>query len=149
MVHNLKDSFDCFANSDCCYSDMTSLCRQSYKYTIIHINIRSLRNKSAELELLLTNLDYPKVLLITETWLNNDTGLLNIPNYTLLSSHRTTGHGGGVGAYVDDSVAYTIKCKSSDSSVRLNNIDYLMLVLGDYKLAICCMYCPPKRLIVT
>jgi hypothetical protein len=99
---------------DCNYCDLTSACDLSD--SIIHINIRSLAPKISELEILLNLLKYPKVLLISETWLSNNSPAVNVDGYSLVSSPRCSGRGGGVAAYVHNSVLFSIKDKSSNNT---------------------------------
>ncbi len=66
--------------------------------SIIHLNIRLFVPKVSELEMLLNLMNLPKVMLSNETWLTVYSPVVNVSNYCLVSSPRTTGHGGGVTA---------------------------------------------------
>ena len=103
-------------------------------------------NKVAELETLLDILDWPKIVVLSECWLNTSYCLINIPNYSFILSSRISGcKGDGVGIYVHDSVKFFIKGKSCDNTnLDIFNIDYLLIELPELKLAICGMYSPPK-----
>ena len=51
--------------------------------------------------------------------------------------------GGGVYIYVHDSASYHVILKSSNQDC-INNIDYILIELPEYRISLCCMYCPPK-----
>lgn len=61
-------------------------------------------------------------MLLTETWLSVYSPVVNISNYCLVSSPKNTGRGGGVAAYVQNSVNFIVKYKSCDHNV-LHDID--------------------------
>ena len=70
----------------------------------MHINIRSLSNKSDKLKKFLKNLDKEQIhfdaILLSETFLNyNNHDLFNIPGYTFISRHRKHYRQGGVGIF--------------------------------------------------
>jgi hypothetical protein len=132
---------DVIITGDCNYSDLTSACDLSD--SIIHINIRSLAPKISELEILLNLLKYPKILLISETWLSNNSPAVNVDGYSLVSSPRCTGRGGGVAAYVRNSVLFSIKDKSSNNAQH-HSIDYLLLEIPRMNLSLSCVYIPPN-----
>ena len=77
-------------------------------HLLLHFNIRSIRHKTTEHEAILNLLGLSKVVMIAETWLTSDTSLTNITGYSLLSSSRTFGRGGGAGVYVHDSIKYCV-----------------------------------------
>ncbi len=108
------------------------------------MNVRSLLPKLGEVEGLLQLLNFPKALLLSETWLTIDSPMLNICNYVFASSPRVTGRGGGVGIYLHDSIKYSMKVKSSVQPVVCHTVEYLAVELLDYKIMLCCMYCPPN-----
>ena len=58
--------------------------------------------------MLLTILNSPKALVLTETWLKADSFLANVGllNYSFVSSHKVSGSGGCVGTYLHDTVYY-------------------------------------------
>ncbi len=109
----------------------------------MHLNIRSLAPKVSELEILLDLVGSPKVLILSETWLSVNCPMLNISGYNLISSPRKLGRGGGVAAYLHNSVSFMVKDKSCDH-VETHNIDYLLLELTQLYGSLCYMYCPPN-----
>jgi hypothetical protein len=95
------------------------------------------------MENLLNLLKYPKVLLISETWLSNNSPAVNVNGYSLVSSPRCTGRGGGVAAYVHNSLLFSIKDKSSNNTQHLS-IDYLLPEIPRMNLLLSCVYISPK-----
>ena len=129
---------------DCTYTNLSSVNVDTLTKSVLHFNMRSIRHKTAELEAILSLLGLPKVVMITEAWLTSDTSLTNITGYSLLSSPITFGRGGVAGVYVHDSIKYCVKDKSCEINVDCNT-DYLLFELIRYKLALGCMYCPPRN----
>ncbi len=76
----------------------------AYKYTVMHLNIRSLPSKMDKLKLLLTELQdstlFPDIVLLCETWLG-ETGkdVCTLPGYSMVEKHRVGSKGGG-GMYI-------------------------------------------------
>jgi len=137
-----NDESGLFSNV-CDYCDLTTLPSPLLANSVMHLNIRSLQGKVSELEIFLKMCSYPRILLLSETWLNDKYMLPHIPNYTFISSPRTSGKGGGVGIYLHNSVQYSITDKSCNHKL-LYNIDYILIDLMQFNLALCCLYCPPK-----
>ena len=69
----------------------------------VHINIRSVRNRVNKLELLIAMLKFPKVFLLLETWLDANIDLVNLQDYSFVSSHWH-GRSGGARVYLHNSV---------------------------------------------
>ena len=127
----------------CTYTNLASVNVDTFTNSVLHLNMRSIRHKTAELEVILNLLGLPKVIMITETWLTSDTSLTNITGYSIMSSPRTFGRGGGAEVYVHDSIKYRVKAKSCEINADCY-IAYLLLELIEYKLALCFIYCPPR-----
>ena len=138
---NFFDSYDNNINTNCTYVDL-SLTNLSFNDYFVHLNVCSLKNKVSELESLITLLNFPKVVLLSETWLSSDIDLINITNNSFISSYRKNRHGGGVGMHVHNDVKYCIKVRSCDLNT-ISKIDYILLELLTFKIAVCCAYCPP------
>ncbi len=70
-------------------------------------NVRSLLPKIDELALILNHLSID-IAAVSETWLHSgiEGEVLSIPNYNLIRQDRTFGHGGGVCAFVSNSIPY-------------------------------------------
>ena len=130
----------------CEYVDLNNV---NFVILKLHSNVRSLMKKVGDIELLLSDLDHPKLMLLTATWLAPKSSLLNIVNYTFISSHRTSNRKGGVGIYVHSLLKYIFKEKSCNNPN--NNIDYFLIQLLDgFKISMGCIkvLLIPKRLIL-
>ncbi len=70
-------------------------------------NVRSLLLKIDELALILNHLSID-IAAVSETWLHSgiENEVLSIPNYNLIRQDRTFGRGGGVCAFVSNSIPY-------------------------------------------
>ena len=109
--------------------------------TILHLNIRSLRNKVGELEVLLAKND-PDVIVLCEHWLcDSEILFVKLSNYVLAAKFcRSIVHGGGVCIYVKTAIKFRdleiysaverhFECVAIDLS--LNNT--LLKVVGIYR----------------
>ena len=73
------------------------------KFSLLHINSRSINKNFDSIETLLNSLNNFSfsVIGISETWLNsNSPDIFNIPNYDMIQDDRKTGRGGGVALYI-------------------------------------------------
>ena len=72
------------------------------KFSIIHLNIRSIACKFDSFKKLINILDANfQIIGLTETWLhNNNNDCSTLKEYEFLGSYRTQKRGGGVGLYV-------------------------------------------------
>ncbi len=113
----------------------------------MHLNIRSLQHKTAELEVLLQTCEFPKVICLSETWLSASLVLVSIPNYTFISSHRVLKRGGGVAMYLHNSIKFCLRAKSCNQVVQ-SNIDYIIVELLQYNITLCCICCLPKTNVI-
>ena len=107
---------------------------------MVHLNIRSIINEVNDLDRLLNILDFPKIVMISETWINDNSLRTNVNNYTFVSSPRSTGIGGDVDFYVHNSIEFSIKNRSSDQP-NSSNIDLSKIHLIKNNLLLCCHYC--------
>ena len=121
-----SDLFHCFSvsppspcpaanHSSCSYSTTEKITRWPSLvnlFTIININIRSLKANFRKLALLLSHFEQqPDIIVLTETWLKSTTPLcpFYIKNYNIISSPRPTPkRGGGVAIYIKTSIQYTV-----------------------------------------
>lgn len=91
----------------------------SNSFSILHVNAQSLNNKICNFKTMLHKLNHEfKVLAITESWLKDSdfctSSEFDTPNYSKISLERATGKsGGGICAYVHDTVTY--KCRNDIS----------------------------------
>lgn len=73
----------------------------------IHQNIRSIRGKLDELNILISQCPNLHILAFTETWLDNGIadGEISLPGYKIFRSDRPNGKGGGIAVYVKGSLS--------------------------------------------
>ena len=110
---------------------------------IMHLNIRSLRNKTTELSLLAQRAK-ANVIAITETWLDSsitDSEVM-IPGYNIVRKDRST-LGGGVCLYVKDTLAYNTRTDLSDDQFEAIWIN--LLSKKTKPILIGCVYRPPHQ----
>lgn len=137
------DETDIINTGDCDYYDLSVPLTVKFTNSIFHLNVRSLASKVCDIEGLMSITGIPKVFMLSETWLSVNSHMLNIDNYSFISSPRCTGRGGGVAMYIHSTLQYLVKGKSCDLSINNNNIDYLVCELPELKITLVCMYCPP------
>jgi hypothetical protein len=91
------------------------------KFSMMHLNIRSLNNKFDTFKQLLNSLIIPfHIIGITETWLNgNNDDLFKLDNYDFVNVNRANRIGGGVGIYISNEIKYKIR---SDLIINDENI---------------------------
>jgi hypothetical protein len=136
------DEYEHVNTGTCNYFHLTTRCTAHFSNSFFHLNVRSLASKLFELEALIGILNFPKVFLLSETWLSVNSVLLNIDNYSFISSPRCNGRGGGVGMYIHNSLHYLIKSKSCNV-ISNNGIDFVMCEFSQLRITLACMYCPP------
>jgi hypothetical protein len=118
------------------------------KFSILHINTRSLLRNFDKFRLMLACLQVsPSVIAITETWLNDLTSdQVNISGYTFHSNHRINKSGGGTGLYLLNTLEYKIRsdCNCSDPDsieslfAEINNPKGKNIIVGS-------IYRPPNQ----
>nr|CAH7732346.1 unnamed protein product [Callosobruchus chinensis] len=99
---------------------------------LCHLNIRSLRNKADELDVILHDLNFPEIICLSEVWCNNDELMhINLTGYELSDySTRSNKKGGGVAVFIKSGIAHTTKlCKivktESIFEYALTTVDYV------------------------
>ena len=89
------------------YDSIETLQSNKNDLRVIHLNIRGLKGKLAELNNLLVNLKSPKIIILNETWLKEgDTNRINIQNYKYEGVPRKNKKGGGVGFIIRSDLQY-------------------------------------------
>ncbi|ESN91435.1 hypothetical protein HELRODRAFT_165469 [Helobdella robusta] len=91
---------------------------------IIHLNARSLFHKLLNLEIFLKQFDdFFKIIVISETWLNNETvDLIKLNNYNFVYKNRKSKRGGGVGVFIKHDIKYVV---NDNSAFDDENVDVL------------------------
>ena len=81
------------------------------KFSILHVNARSLHKNLDYLQVYLRTLNHNfSVIAVSDTWASNDnTSLLNIPDYNSTFKNRTSERGGGVALFVCNCFKFTVR----------------------------------------
>jgi hypothetical protein len=122
---------------------------KSKSFSVVCINIRSMRKNFDQLLLFLTAIDFKiSVIFITETWLCADSDqVFNICGYSKFSIYRNR-HGGGIAAYVDNKFSARLVEMFTwvKSEYELMNIS---VSLPMFDLSLFCVYRPPSHSILS
>lgn len=106
---------------------------------ILYINIRSLRNKINDIELLLVNQNID-MLLLSETWLhNNEKDNFFMNGYHMIHNCRDSGGGGGIAIYLKNTIDYNIK-----ESINQENNQILIINIPNKNINFGIIYRPPS-----
>ena len=80
------------------YEDLGKLTISQSDLRVVQINIRGIKSKLDELDMLITDLNQPDIIIINETWLKSgEDKFINIKGYTFEGTPRERKKGGGVG----------------------------------------------------
>jgi len=132
------------------FSDRISdLGSKSKSFSVVCINIRSMRRNFDQLLVFLTAIDFKiSVIFITETWLcANSDQVFNICGYSKFSIYRNR-HGGGISAYVDNKFSARLVETFTwvKSEYELMNIS---VSLPMFDLSLFCVYRPPSHSVLS
>ena len=99
------------------------------KLTILHHNVRSLVKNGEDFKDLVLNLDIKiSCLLVTETWLREETVPPSLDGFTLRQQNRIGRDGGGVAIYLHSSLNHVVredlKCNSGTFESIFVEIEY-------------------------
>lgn len=130
-------------NSDVCFpSDLgRSFKNKTNKpFSVLHLNVRSARNKSDELGILLSDFGFSfDVIMLTETWFTQNSDVLDFDNYATFYLNRCSRRGGGVAMYIKKETQCNLM---TDITTMTENYESLCVQLGNTVLAV--MYRPPS-----
>ena len=113
-------------------------------FSVLHLNVRSLTDKFAQLQLFLSSLSVEfSCIILSETWfLQSDfTDQFKIDGYNLFCSSRTTQRGGGICVYVNQ------KFEARVDVVRLHGAESLVAEVarhGSRLFTVLCVYRTPS-----
>lgn len=115
---------------------------------MLYLNVLSLPAKVEEIEFLLNEIAVPvQILVFTETWLTNESGVkskkkgaFSLSNYQEFHDIRTNQRGGGVSIYIHK----TIKCRVL-KKVNENNVQIMIIDLIKNNIKIGVIYRPPNH----
>ena len=111
-------------------------------HDLFFLNVQSIRSHHDQLEVLVSEIGQPTILVLCETWLtiNNPIGLFNLKSYQqILTCNRGTQKGGGLAFYVREGVNFA----TSHLDLKLEHF-ILSIVLNGKHLNICAVYRPPN-----
>jgi hypothetical protein len=117
---------------------------KSSEFMIAHINIRSLRNKVHEVQLLMQKLSID-ILCLTETWLNETIkdNLVSIPGYNITRYDRGLNTFGEVAIYIHDNIPFKLR----NDLITFTKLEMIWIEIP-YKVTesmlISCLYRPPS-----
>jgi hypothetical protein len=113
------------------------------KFTIAHINARSLNKNIEELREIIYKTSFDAVA-ISETWLtkNSPHDRFELNNFTIFRNDRVNKRGGGVLWYIRDH--YKAKVIKTFSSAAIPEMLWVEVSTAGKKLALGCLYRPPK-----
>ena len=113
------------------------------KFTVAHINARSLCNSIEELRHIVYKCKFDAIA-ITETWLskNSPKNRFSLNNYTIFRLDRENKRGGGVLWYVRDH--YKAKKIKIPPSEAIPEMLWIEVIVGGKKIALGCLYRAPK-----
>ena len=83
-----------------------------HKFSLLHVNARSLNKNFESLESLLFTLNNFKfsIIGVTETWLHNTSpSIFNLHNYNLIRRDREEQRGGGVAFYISENLQFKVR----------------------------------------
>jgi len=104
-----------------------------YKFSLFHINIRSIKKNFTDLKTLLHNLSFKfKVICLTETWIHDDylNSNFQLPGYSVIHQKRAHNkQGGGVCVFVHNSITYNER-----KDLSTNNTDSILSLITNVKI---------------
>ena len=84
---------------------------RKFDNSFMHLNVRSVSPQLPEIQGLLTLLGFPKMFMLSETWLAQNFFLESVENYSFISSPRITNRWNCVGFYIHNFIQYIIEAK--------------------------------------
>lgn len=114
--------------------------RGTKRFSLLHLNTRSLKNKHDSVNLFLDNLDHEfDVLAFTETWFSNDCPAVNFSGYNCISVSRPKKRGGGVAVYIKNHFNYEVIPEYS-----IIDVHYECLLVKCFNTMLAVLYRPPN-----
>lgn len=138
MNSNTNTNFNTFANNLNIQYTVNPLNDIIGNVQILYLNIRSIRNKIEQLENLLSTHSHTHIIVLTETWLQEDeTEYFNLSEYEHFHNTRAS-HAGGVSIYVHNCLsANAIYSKEWDSNnmlgINIRNFGKSFNIFAIYK----------------
>ena len=122
------------------------------KFSLLHLNIRSISNKFDSLKNLINTLNIPfQIIGLTETWLNeNNKDCFTMNNYEYFGSNRLEKRGGGVCLYVSKELEYKIRNDLTKNIEDMIETKFIEIVNNNGKnIIVGVIYRPPNSYFAT
>lgn len=105
----------------------------------MYINVRSIRHKMDEMDIILIN-SQPDILVLTETWLySNEAPSIQFKNYKAAHSCRDDSRGGGVSIFLKSNYNFEIV-----SNISKLNVNYIVIEIQNIPMKIGVVYRKPS-----
>ena len=106
------------------FNNVFSDSSNSNYFSLFHLNIRSFKKHSVDLEEYLSTLNTSfSAIGLSETWLDTTSNdLYSIPGYHFISKPRPVGSGGGVGIFLCDTYEYKKRCDLESMNCVLESV---------------------------
>ena len=117
------------------------------KFSIMHLNTRSLKHNFDNLRLLIDNplQSLFSVIGLTETWLTKSSTIYySLPGYKFIENSRTNKAGGGVAFYIKDDLDYHVHSELSLMNDIIESLSIEIKVSGSKNILIIVIYKPPN-----
>ena len=129
------------------FNNLFSDSSNSNCFSLFHLNIRSFKKHSVDLEEYLSTLNTSfSAIGLSETWLDTTSNdLYSIPGYHFISKPRPVGSGGGVGIFLCDTYEYKKRCDLESMNCVLESVFVEIVQPNNEKNVILgCLYKPPN-----
>ena len=101
---------------------------------VVQINTRGIKSKLDELDMLISDLKQPDIIIISETWLKSgEEKFINIKGYTFKGIPREQKKGGGVGFLIKHGLIYRELIDLNKSSNDPTFEHYFIELKGDHQ----------------
>ena len=115
-------------------------------FSLFHLNIRSFKKHSVDLEEYLSTLNTSfSAIGLSEILLDNTSNdLYSIPGYHFISKPRPVGPGGGVGIFLCDTYEYKKRCNLESMNCVLEFFGEIVQLNNEKNVILGCLYKPPN-----
>ena len=115
-------------------------------FLLVHFNIRSINRNFDNLRLLLQNTNQKtcSVIGLTETWLNSNSHLFDLPGFEFVCRNRQNRVGGGVGLYISNKFEFIIHEELNVTNDVLESLFVELVNPNGKNILIGVIYRPPR-----
>ena len=128
------------------YEDIPKLKKSLNDLRVVQLNTRGIKSKLDELDMLISDLKQPDVMILSETWLKEgEEKLINMKGYTFKGVPRVRKKGGGVGFLVKEDLVYHALTELNNSNIDPTFEHYYIELKGNkYNVILGSIYRPPN-----